>query len=300
MIVGPKEGMGMEPVEEQDEPGLDRDALRECVRSTLTRLSRTGELPTLPQAATAALGVARDPEAGIEDLCAVIRVDVGLSARILRVANSAAYARRTPAKTLPEAVLTVGLRKTCDLLVAATARLLFVGPYAEELWHHALASAVASEELARRTRLVEAQAAFLPGLFHDVGRIAFLLADSTAFDVIHRLAADGEADPTELERGWYGFDHAEAGAILAEDWGLVAEQCEAIRWHHRPGRADAGGALAALLGCADVVAYEIGCPGSPQRPSPGTLATLGFDTDETTALVERVREVWQIQNVLLS
>jgi HD-like signal output (HDOD) protein len=297
---GSKEAMMDAQATHAEAPALDRAALRECVRSTLTRLSRTGELPTLPQAASAALGVARRPDAGVEDLCDVIRTDVGLSARILRVANSAAYARRTPAKTLPEAVLTVGLRKTCDLLVAATARTLFVGPYSESLWRHALASAVASEEVARRTRLVDPQTAFLPGLFHDVGRIAFLLADGAAFEVIHGLAAEGEGDAPELERGWYGFDHAEAGAILAEDWGLAAEQCEAVRWHHRPGCAEAGGALAVLLGCADVVAYEIGCPGSPQRPSQSSLAMLGLDADETTALVTRVREMWQLQNVLLS
>jgi HD-like signal output (HDOD) protein len=286
--------------EVQDQP-LDRDALRECVRSTLTRLSRTGELPSLPAAATAALGVARDPEADIDDLCAVIRVDVGLSARILRVANSAAYARRAPAKTLGDAVLTVGLRKTCDLLVAASARQLFVaGVHGEHLWHHALATAVAAEELARKTRLIDAQTAFLPGLFHDVGRIAFLLADRTAFDVIHRLARDGEGPTSELERGWYSFDHAEAGAILTEDWGLAPEQSEAIRCHHRPGQAVVAGALAALLGAADRVAYTIGCPGGPQSPEGSVLASLGLDADDAETLVGRVREAWDRHHDLLS
>ena len=82
----------------------ERRAVREHIRMTLTRLSRTGELPALPAAATAALALARSTEAGVDELCRVIRGDVGLSARILRVANSAAYARRisclSPARVL--------------------------------------------------------------------------------------------------------------------------------------------------------------------------------------------------------
>jgi HD-like signal output (HDOD) protein len=279
---------------------LDRDALRECVRSTLTRLSRTGELPALPATATAALGVARDPDAGIDELCGIIRVDVGLSARILRVANSAAYARRTPAKTLKEAVLTVGLRKTCDLLVAAAARKLFeTGHRAEHLWNHALAAGIAAEELARVTRRVEPATAFLPGLFHDVGRIAFLLADPLAYDVIRGLVHEGAGSPSDLERSWYGFDHAEAGAILAEDWGLGTDQCEGIRWHHRPAEAETGRHLAAILEASDALAYAIGCGVHPGVAPVVDLGPLAIEPDRVDAFQERVREAFVQQNELL-
>jgi HD-like signal output (HDOD) protein len=219
----------------------------------------------LPPAATAALAIARDPNAGVDGLCHVIRADVGLSARILRVANSAAYARRIPARSLAEAVLTLGLRKTCDLLVAAGARQLFrqVPSHAERLWNHALVSALACEEIARETRATEPHFAFLPGLFHDVGRIAFLLADDDAFHAV----SDRELTPAEAERAWYGFDHAEAGAILVEDWGLAPDQVDAIRWHHQPAQAERGRSLAAALNVADAVAYTMGFGGSPVAPN---------------------------------
>jgi len=282
------------------EVALDRDALRDCVRSTLTRLSRTGELPALPATATAALAVARDPDAGMEELCGIIRVDVGLSARILRVANSAAYARRAPAKTLKEAVLTVGLRKTCDLLVAASARKLFeTGHRAEHLWNHALAAGIAAEELARLTRGVEPAAAFLPGLFHDVGRIAFMLADPLAYDVIVGLVHEGAGTPNDLERGWYGFDHAEAGAILAEDWGLAADQCDGIRWHHRPEEAEVGLRLAGILQAADALAYASGCGLHPGNAPVADLVGLGIAAEDAEACRERVRAAFLQQNDLL-
>ncbi len=228
----------------QEAPGMvaiPREDLRARVRSTLARLSRTGALPTLPAAASAALGLARNPNADVDELCRIIQTDAGLSARVLRVANSAALGRRNPARKLQEAVITVGLRKTCDIMVAACAKRLYEGAStrAEELWNHSLATAVAAEELARMTGLVELGCAFLPGLFHDVGRVAFLIADATAAEVIDALADDGEDAKSFLEREWYGFDHADAGAILAEDWvsrSSSATPFAATTTRPRPGR----------------------------------------------------------------
>jgi putative nucleotidyltransferase with HDIG domain len=284
------------------EPPLGHDDLQARVRSTLARLSQTGALPALPAAASAALGLARGPEADVDKLCRVIQTDVGLSARVLKVANSAALGRRNPARRLQEAIITVGLRKTCDIMVAACAKRLYEGTSAraELLWNHSLAVAVAAEELARTTRRVEAGSAFLPGLFHDVGRVAFLLADETAADVIDGLVVSGGDETSYLEREWYGFDHAEAGAILAEDWGLALELCDAIRWHHQPKEAGAAQELATILNAADCLAYRIGC-GTNEAPPPGiTMATLGLAPDDETAVVERVQAIWEEQRDLLS
>jgi putative nucleotidyltransferase with HDIG domain len=280
---------------------VDRQALREHVRSTLTRLSRTGELPALPAAATAALAIARDPEAGVESLCTVIRTDVGLSARILRAANSAAYARRVPARTLAEAVLTLGLRRTCDLLVAAGVRQLFhrVPRCAERMWNHALATALVAEEVARATGAVDPHIVFLPGLFHDVGRIAFLLADDAAFGVVDAQVDSGAKKRPDAERAWYGFDHAEAGAILAEDWGLVHEQVDAIRWHHQPGQADQGRLLAAVLNVGDAGAYVLGFGGGAVAPVDAAgREILLLSADAANAALATARGVFAIHHDL--
>jgi HD-like signal output (HDOD) protein len=280
---------------------VDRHALREHVRSTLTRLSRTGELPALPAAATAALAIAREPDAGVESLARVIRADVGLSARILRAANSAAYARRTPARTLAEAVLTLGLRRTCDLLVAAGARQLFrlVPRHADRLWNHALASALVAEELARTTGAADPHLTFLPGLFHDVGRIAFLLADDEAFGIVHAHVEGRAPSQSDVERAWYGFDHAEAGAILAEDWGLVHDQVEGIRWHHQPGQAEEGAALAAILNVADAGAHVIGH--GTTRVAPNDAAgreRLGIDDERFASATAAARSAFAVHHDL--
>ena len=279
---------------------MDREALRALVNGTLAQLSRTGEVPVLPSRATAALALVRDPDADIERLCRIIRTDVGLVARILRAANSIFYGRRSPAKTLQDAVLTLGMRKTCDLLVAAAARQMFraSGPRARDLWNHALAAALGAEELARRTRSVDPAAAFLPGLLHDVGRIAFLLADATSFEVIAGLALSEEETAAALEREWYAFDHAEAGASLAGEWGLAPESCDAIRWHHRPDEAPLGQTLALLVCAADELAYRIGYGGGARPPAVG-LSALGFSEEDQAACARDLEKSFAAHRELL-
>lgn len=284
------------------EVGVERGDLRQRVRNTLTRLSRTGSLPTLPAAASAALNIARDPEADVQHVCEVIHTDVGLAARIIRAANSAAIGRRTPAKSLRDAVLTVGLRRTCDILVAMCTRQLYEGAddeRAEVLWNHALAVGVGAEQLARMTRAAEPSAAFLPGLFHDVGRIAFVLADPTAAAVIDKLADDGEGVKTSLEREWYDFDHAEAGAILAEDWGLALDQCNAIRSHHRPSANGTAQPLALIINAADALAYSLGYGSSAVKPDEVTAAHFGLSAEDEQAWAERSRAAITQQQELI-
>lgn len=280
------------------EPG----PVRERVGTTLKRLSRTGALPALPSVASAALGIVRDPDADIDKICSVIQTDVGLAARVLRIANSASIGRRTPARKLSEAVVTIGLRKACDVLVAACARQLYqtASPKAELLWNHALAVAIGAEEIARRTRRVDAGRAFLPGLFHDVGRIAFLLADELAVEVLDRMVTAGDGERLYLEREWYGFDHTDAGASLAEEWGLAAEQCDAIRWHHEPDEGGAASDLARILLCADALAYDIGYGGGGVTPSSDAFASLGFDDEALDALRSTVRDSFEDQRDLLA
>jgi HD-like signal output (HDOD) protein len=283
-------------------PNGDRDTRYDRIRGTLRHLSRTGELPALPQTATVALALARDPDADGDALCRVIRTDIALAARVLHVANSAAYARRVPARTLRDAVLTLGIRKTCDVLVAACFRQLTAsaGPRAHELWSHSLAVGLAAEDLATVTHTIAPGAGFLPGLFHDVGRIAFVLADPVGCEVIQGLADAGGGERPALEREWYGFDHAEAGGALAGDWGLDAEACAAIRWHHEPAAAGDARVLATVLDAADFLAYAIGCGIGGTRATESGLAALGLSPDDEASCVERVHRTFSEENALFA
>lgn len=299
-------GEGRPEAEARHGPGGEGKDPRARIREALTQLARTGRLPALPGVASTALAISRDPDADVQVLARVLQTDVGLTARVLRVANSAAYGRRLQARSVQEAVTTLGLRKTCDILVAISVRQFFLGSgaHATSLWNHSLAVAVAAEEIAQRTRRVAPGTAFLPGLFHDIGRIAFMLADQESFERLQQRIAAGEGPGSVLERECYEFDHAQVGGILAEDWGLVPEQCDAIRFHHEPDWADNARELATVINGADRLAYLIGVGAHPQAldaqpPQDVSLDTFGLSAEEEAACAARVREAYDAQRQLI-
>lgn len=275
-------------------------ALRDRVRCTLARLSHTGDLPSLPRVTTTALAIARDPETDLDSLCDVIQADVGISARLLRVANSPVYGRRAPARRLRDVLTTLGVGTTCDVLVAASLRSLYQArsPRAQLLWEHALAVALAAEEIARQTGVVRRGTCFLPGLLHDVGRIAFMLTDPTPLDVIARVAEDEHAARTQLEDEWYGFDHAAVGSTLAHDWGLPDDVCESIRWHHAPGLAPVGREMAEVLHVADRLAHGLGLGAGLEPPPVVETLSLVLSPEDRAACEERTLAAFEAQKSL--
>lgn len=279
---------------------LDQPALRDRVRGTLLRLSHTGELPSLPRVTTAALALARKPDVDLDALCDVIQADVGVSARLLRVANSPVYGRRTPARRLRDVLTTLGVTTTCDVLVAASLRSLYQArnPRAQLLWEHSLAVAIAAEEVARITGIVRRGTCFLPGLLHDVGRIAFILTDPAPIDVIVSLSADAHAARTQLENEWYGFDHAAVGSTLGHDWGLPPDVCEALRWHHLPEMAPTGRELASVLHVADRMAHGLGIGAGLEPPPIAETPLLELSADDYAACEERTLTAFEAQKGL--
>lgn len=283
--------MTTEPADTGVTPASDR------VRQALADLARTGSVPVLTPVATAALAVARRPDPEPADIVDIIETDVGLAARLLRLANSYAYLRRNPARTIRDAVLTVGVQETCNLVVSASAQGLYrtAGPQAPRLWEHAVAVGIATREVVRMTHQMEPDVAFLPGLFHDIGRILFRALNPIAaarFDAPSATGCAGEA--ILLEQELFGFDHADAGAMLVEQWGLTAAQSTAIRCHHHaPTTATS---LGASIGAAEMLMASIQ---SETSDTPALPTALRLSNDSIHTLIRRIRARMEQQLALL-
>ena len=81
----------------------------------------------------------------------------------------------------------------------------------------------------------------------------------------------------EAEREILGIDHAEAGAVLLESWGLPADVVEIVRYHHRPDEFDGDRLGVDLVHIADILSMESGIgagemDGLCYRISPGAKA----------------------------
>lgn len=195
------------------------------------------DLPTVPDVASKVLDVLDDPDSGAEDVRAVIERDAALTARILKVSNSAMYGIPAEISSVGQAISLIGARAVRNLVMAVAMREVYgeFGELEQRLWDHGSAAGPVASALARRFGVeVDADGVFTAGLLHDIGKTALANTHRDEFEVLCKEAFESGSDGLAAERERFGFDHAELGARIAEGWRLPPPLVEAIRRHHEP------------------------------------------------------------------
>jgi diguanylate cyclase (GGDEF)-like protein/putative nucleotidyltransferase with HDIG domain len=202
----------------------------------LDAIDQLVDFPVLDGTVTRVIAIADDPETTTADLVAVLEADPTFAANLLRYANSPVMARPIRAKTVRQAVMLVGRKALRRLALEAATYRFFekapgTGSARGELHLHAVAVATVAAGAAEHVR-AHGDGPHLGGLLHDIGR--YVLPIAFGEDACDEIAAHAPAAPERvlLERERFGIDHALAGALLAERWGLSAEIVAAIAWHH--------------------------------------------------------------------
>ncbi len=198
---------------------------------------RCAEISTLPQVALRVIQVAGDSSAGAVELKEAVETDPALSARVVRVVNSAAYGLRTTITNLHQAVSYLGFNQIRNLALTASVSDVFkkgekIGTYDRALlWRHLLSVGLCARLLASRLKLASFEDAYLAGLLHDLG---IILEDQHAHDQF-RYVIDNIRDNHTLpafEKEQMGFDHCQLGARVAENWRFPEVTRAAVRYHH--------------------------------------------------------------------
>lgn len=185
------------------------------------------KLPPSPQVLPKLQKALRDPQTGMDDLAALLRVDPGLAASVLRMANSAYFAGGLPCDSLEEAVARLGFGEVYKLVsLAVTAQLMgtnmsLYGLEKGELLTQSTACAVLMVEGGACLGWNWTDTLYTQGLLHSLGKIVI-----NQYYQRHGLeiysTADGPLSP-ETERQLLGFDHAQAGAALLRKWRFPEE-----------------------------------------------------------------------------
>jgi putative nucleotidyltransferase with HDIG domain len=206
-------------------------------------------LPVFPRAAREVVRQVSNPDAGPRELAAVCALDPVLAGRLIQIANSAFYSPRLPIGTITHAVSFIGTETARRVLLAAALRGNFSSPESHHIWNHSLDVAQMAEMLALRCSVkMDPPHAFLAGLIHDIGRLAFSIMPMAFIERFHRLT-DGGCPPVEVEMCLSGRCHAEVGAETLSQWKFPPDIVEAVRWHHSPERSTSQ--LASLLYLAE-------------------------------------------------
>jgi putative nucleotidyltransferase with HDIG domain len=125
----------------------------------------------------------------------------------------------------------VGTLSLASAISAAALQRCFASPGLNELWKHSCETGLSTAAVASEAKGVDASDAFLAGLVHDVGRLAYEL--TPAGEAIRQWQETG-FPATYAERLVSGTDHSEIGAEILEYWRFPERLIEAVRFHHRP------------------------------------------------------------------
>lgn len=191
-------------------------------------------LPAHRASASRVLQLVDDPDASADDLGSVISTDPSMTARLLKMANSAAIGRQSAVGTVAEAVTVLGFAVVRSLAVSWAAGLFEGSPRAlpDGYWQHSVVVACGATRLGGMLGVPPGQA-YSAGLLHDLGQPLLLRCDPARY---RRLLRDDTVDTTGMcdrERAVYGHDHGEIGALVLRSWALPEDLVDAVANHHR-------------------------------------------------------------------
>lgn len=265
----------------------ESDTLRNRITTKLEQ--DAFDLPLLPVVATQVLHLSGDPNADVTKLSTLIQQDQALAGQILRIANSPAYASRSPIVSLQQAIAWLGMNILAGLAfsVSVQSGVFKVQGYEKEvqaLWRQALATGLYGKEIARRNRH-NVENAFLCGILHTIGKPL----------LIHLILQDN--DNHSFQPSWTIMDPViqelaiVAGTKLAMAWQLPEPVQEAIQFYpdgaYQQATSPTKGAMITCL--ADHLATGIVDPSSldeeTMRAHP-VVQDLNFYPDDMDALFE--------------
>ncbi len=252
-------------------------------------------LPTLPAVLTRIVATTADPDSSVLELGRHVASDQSLAATLLKLVNSAYYGHYRQVDTITTAIVMLGFQEVRNITLATTAFRTFAQGHPDfdraQLWRHSLATAIASEMLAKKAKVTTG--GFVAGLLHDIGKVALDVVHPRLFRDAAHLAHEQGRFIRETELEVLGITHAQAGGILAERWELPAAVVDAVRFHHdqEPGAGES--MLTTLVAIADYATYQAGLGESSngrEAVYPESAARLGFGEEEWIAVAEHLRE----------
>jgi putative nucleotidyltransferase with HDIG domain len=276
-------------------------------------VSQVKELPTVSETARKLVILLNQPDAPRDDLISTIRCDNVLTAKLLRVCNSAHAGLQTPVASMDQAVLLLGdqaiYRMVCAIGFGSA--MGFVAPgyevEANGLWGHSLSAGMGAEYLTKNEAFGDFQPsmAFTAGLLHDIGKLVVNQILTPKYRAeIRNLISQDSLSRVQAEKVVLGANHAEIGACLLQKWALPEIIIEAVSNHHTPIVRPVP-QLSAVVFLANCAAHLSGpSPGGSdapaEHPNPAVAALLDMPQDRVEQFVAGVHDAMKAVNQFLS
>ena len=271
-------------------------------------LKKVKDLPTISAVANEINVADKNDLLTAKSLGAIITRDPALTATVLKLANSAYYGMAREITSIERAVTVLGFDTIKHLALAISVFHVFKTQEGQlldlkDLWYHSLGVGLAAKHLALNSPVLSCdktlpEQAFICGILHDIGKIAFAQNLPAEMTEILKQTRSGTTAQHEIEKTILGFNHQRAGQAMAELWNFPEDYQTVIRLHHAPSAAAIGDnpkvaalAMAVYLGNKIAKALHLGESTDPHmaQVTPDDLRNLGISKQGLPEIIQRIR-----------
>ena len=200
---------------------------------TIELVNNVKDIHAMPSVIVKALNVMKKPTASMKELGDIVMFDQSLTIKILALVNSAYYGFSQQISSINIALSLLGMVKVKNIIVAVAMKPMMSNSGDKELWKHSIRVAAGCEYLAKLTKIMDADEAFIAGFIHDVGKIVLHMTNSKIYGKVLE-ATNAGADILESERKYFDSDHVKTGSLLAKRWQLPILLANIVSYHHTP------------------------------------------------------------------
>ncbi len=272
-------------------------------------MKKVKELPTISAVANEINASDKNDALTAKSLGAIITRDPALTATVLKLANSAYYGMAREITSTERAVTVLGFDTIKNLALTIAVFHVFKNQDGQlldlkGLWYHSLGVALAAKHLALHSPILACdktlpEQAFICGILHDIGKIAFAKNLPAEMAEILRQTRSGPIVQHEIEKNILGFNHQKAGQAMAEAWNFPEDYQTIIRLHHTTSVATVGDnpKVAALnmgvyLGNKIAKALQLGESTDPHmaKVTPEDLRNLGISKQDLPGIIQQIKD----------
>jgi HD-like signal output (HDOD) protein len=223
------------------------------------RVSRIEATPAIPAVLLPLLKLLNMPADQVEmdEVARLVSYDQAIAAQCLRIAGSPLFGLSRPPKSIPAAVMVLGLHRVESILLTSCMGLAFpvkkwpIDPGV--FWRHSLGCAMVCRKFSETLAGVDTEKSYAAGLLHDLGILVNCLVFPSEFGVAVERARQLQIPLDKAERTTMGFTHCESGRALAEQWGLADAVIEVVTHHHAVEKSETSRGLVALVHLSDLL-----------------------------------------------
>lgn len=201
-------------------------------------ITKAGDLPAVPAVVSEVLRLTDDANVALQAVSDVIQRDPAITAKLLRVSNSPYYGMKQAVGTLKLALVILGVREVRNIVLGISVMDALRNGRTERLlekhdfWNHSALVGGLARKLGTQFRLGLQGEDFIAGLLHDIGKLVLWRQLGEAYESVFVGSGGHSMRLCKAERAAFGFDHADAAAVLANKWNMPETLRDALAFHH--------------------------------------------------------------------